>query len=161
MSVKLQVWARKTKKEFSKNLYKMMRPLANYLFKRQDRKYKKATDSITQEQAVKWIAEDLVKYIVKYNRSMYLIIADYIDDEDLSGYTCLNFLRGSEISRGKTKRAYYKFDRDIDYQIKVLTEIKVISGVMVESVEEDFGWREQSIRNLHGLYKISIEGSRD
>lgn len=164
MSVKLQVFLRKTKKNIVKKWYQMMTPLARYLYKKYDEREENKTCRITEHEGSKWLAQDMVKYIIKYNSNMYLIIADYIDREDFSGCECLGSywsISGSMIKRKKTKRVNRKFKMTIEFQSKVLDEIGKIKGVTVEELNEDYGWRVNSIKNYQGTYKISIEGSKE
>lgn len=162
MSVKLQVFLRNTKKALVKKWYKMMEPLAEYLTKRDKKINEKKKDKISEYEATKWIAEDMVSYIVKYNSNMHLIVADSIHREDLSGYESIDDMyRGNIIKRKKAKMAYWKFNKTIEFQENVLDEIRKIRGMKVEELEVDFGWRMNSIKNYQGTYKISIEGSRE
>ena len=164
MSVKLQVYLRKTKRKMIKKWYKLMKPLAVYLDKLSSKREENKTCRITEREGQKWLAQDMVKYIVKYNSNMYLIIADNIDSEEFSGCECLGLywsISGSMIKRKKAKRVSNKFKMTIEFQEKVLDEIRKIKGVTVVELDEDYGWRKNSIKNYHGTYKISIEGSKD
>lgn len=147
-----------------KKWYQIMKPLAIYLDRVSNTREENKTSKITEYEGQKWLAQDIVKYIIKYNSNMHLIIADGMHRDEFSGYKCLGSylsMNGGVIKRKKTKRASNKFKMTIEFQEKVLDEIRKIKGVAVEELNEDYGWRNNSIQNYHGTYKISIEGSRD
>lgn len=160
MNIKLQVFLRNIKREFRVKWHQILEPLNSYLSKIISNIYERQKDSITEPQAIKWIAEDTVKYIVKYNRSIHLIVADYIDRDDLPGYECLNRRNWSMIRRKKTIRAYYKFKMTVELQERVLNKLRTTKGVKVERLDVYYkDW--QRIDNYQGTYKISIEGSKE
>lgn len=142
-------------KKFSKKWYRMMKPLATYLSKREERKYQEFKDSITEDKAIKWIAKDIVKYLIRYNgQKVRLIVADYINDDDFSGTHCLVFDRYSLIRSKKARRAYFKFNRNTEFQMKVVQQLKKTKGVTVEEVKEEFK-PYMHIKGYVMTYKIS------
>lgn len=156
MSLKLRLFIANFKKNMSKKWYELMKPFANYLDKRDKKKYIKLKESVTEEQAIKWIAKSIIKDVVKYNKSKkYLLIADEVYDDDRS-YDCIgSFFFSSKPNKGKHKIAFHKFNRNVEFQEKVVDILKQTKGIKVEEEIEEFKWNEPE--NYKKTYIISID----
>jgi len=83
--------------------YWLMKPLAYfYTIEKENARYKKKQDRITEEQAVKYIAEDIAKYIVKYGKRK-IIIAEWFDTDYFTGVISLNYIHWSILKRKKVR----------------------------------------------------------
>lgn len=157
--IKLQVQARKSLANF---WYGLMKPIAYfYTSEKINARYKKKVAKITKEMAIQYIAEDIAKYIVK-NSARYkkkyevsFLIADFVSD-DLSEYDSLYHLNRSMLKRDKTRMAYHKFNRDVEFQQAVFDKLGSFKGIVVQEEIETFTW--QRIRNYQKTIHVSYEG---
>ena len=156
MSIKVKLFLKDLSRKFSKKWYKTMKPLATYLSKREDRRYQEFKDRLTEDRVVKLFAKDIVKYLVRYNgQKIRLIVAEYISREDFSGSRCLAYDNYSLIRSKKAKRAYYATKRTVEFQMKVIEQLKNTKGVTVEEIKEEFEpWYH--IKGYVMTYKISV-----
>lgn len=119
-----------------------MKPIA-YFFttEKEYTRYKRKQDKISEKQAIRYIAEDIAKYIVKYGKES-IIIAEWFDEDYFSGYISLKYIRWSMLKRKKTKMGYYKLDKTIDIQERIIEELKNIKGILVTEEVEEFKWEK-------------------
>lgn len=147
----------KTKLKLKKNIVKfwywLMKPIA-YFFTTEkiDKRYEKKKAKITEEQAIKWMAEDIARYVIKYNRKQEILICDYANEE--------YFWRGCNLrynspyfKRDKTRMAYHKFKMTIELQEKIIDEVKKMKELKVEERVDTYTW--QRIENYKKTYIIS------
>lgn len=144
------------KKELANNWYNLVRPLGEYLSKKDKAKYQKIKDSITEEQAIKWFAESIVTYIIRYPKDSFdLIIADRIHSDDHWGYYCLTHSSFARLlKKRKHKIAFYKFNKTIEFQEKVVEMVRSQKGLVVKESNE-YGHRRPE--NYQKTYFIKIE----
>lgn len=153
MNVKYRRKLNKFRKKLSNAWYKLMSPLAKFLFKREDANYIKTRDSITEEQAAKLVAKDLSKYIAKRTRPLELIVAEYVSRDDTGACNLSDY---SSDVRSKSKIGIHKFGRDVDFQIRVLYELRKIKGIQVHKTD----WQPDQwmyVKGFEGLYEIKVE----
>jgi tRNA G37 N-methylase Trm5 len=134
-----------------------MKPIA-YFFttKKLNARYNKKKEKVTEDQAVKWIAEDVARNMVSSRSKEYsFIIADYMNDDDFSEYYSLTdayYL----LKRDKARMAYHKFKQDVDFQEKVMSELKQYNQFTFEEEHETFSsWKK--IRDYKKTYHIGIK----
>jgi hypothetical protein len=123
-----------------------MTPIAYFFTSEKEKKrYEKKESKITEEQAIKWIAEDIVRYLIKYkNSSIDILICDYASDDHFWEDCCLNsFSAPYYLKRDKTKMAFYKFKKTIEFQEKIVSKLKSFKNIrVIEKVEEDIpSWK--------------------
>jgi hypothetical protein len=137
--------------------YWLMKPIA-YLYEKNEARQEKKRDTITKEQALRWIAEDIAKYLVTNNKGekMTFIIADYFDKELLSDYFSLRHIDRRFLKRKKTQMGYCKFNIDSDDQRDILAALSDIKGIRVNEEIETFKWHEP--RNYQGTFYVSYKG---
>jgi hypothetical protein len=120
-----------------------MKPIA-YFFtnEKMDKRYNKKLNKITEQQAVKWIAEDIVRYIIKHNKSTIdILICDYASEDDFWN-DCTLKQRPYYIKRDKTRMAYYKFKMDIAFQERIIEYIKSCKDIDVKEETQHFSsWK--------------------
>lgn len=164
MNLKMIQLLHKTKKKVTHSLlsfwYWLMTPIA-YFFttEKVNARYKKKQDKISREDATRYIAEDIAKYLVTKNRDkdMTFIIADYFDDDYFSGYYSLKYINSRLLKRRKTEMGYFKLKvRDIKTQIEIIEQLKKISGIEVREEIEMFKWEHP--RNYQSTYHVSYKG---
>ena len=102
-----------------------------------DARYKKKRDKITEEQAVRWIAEDMARYIIKYKEEVRILICNYANED--------HFWSGCRIDdyyfkRNKTYTAYYKFNKTIAFQEKVIETLKNMKEFHIVEQVDTFKW---------------------
>lgn len=143
MNLKIHSWKTKVLQKLASFWYWSMKPLARYLYKRDDANYRKRQAKMTEEQAVRFIAEDIAKFIVKRHKGYELsfIIADFFDEDQFMGYDSLRNLRLSMMNRKKTKIGYYKLSRDVRVQTAIIEKLKSFKGIVVEEEFEIFHWQ--------------------
>jgi hypothetical protein len=111
--------------------------------------------------AIQWIAQDIAKYVVQYSArykkkyELSFLIADFVSD-DLSEYDSLYHLNWSMLKRDKTRMAYHKFNRDVEFQQAIFDKLGSFKGIVVEEEIETFTW--QRIRNYQKTVHVSYEG---
>lgn len=125
--------------------YFLMKPIA-YFFTTEkiNKRYAKKKAKITEAQAVQWMAEDIVQYMIKHKSKETFFICDYASKDDFgNGYTLSSayYL----FKRAKTKMAFYKFKIDADFQEKVIEYIRSLNLVNIKEEIETFSW--QHIKN--------------
>lgn len=121
-----------------------MKPIAYFFTSEKERKrYEKKQSKITEEQATKWIAEDIVRYLIKHKRSSIdILICDYANEDHFWNDCDLTGAAPYYLKRAKTKMAFYKFKRTIEFQEKIIEKLKVDKNVIVEEVFEDYSsWK--------------------
>lgn len=157
--VKMRIQAKKSLVSF---WYWLMKPIAYFYTKdKVNARYEKKKAKITKEMAIQWLAEDIAKYVVQYSvrykkkHEVSFLIADFVSD-DLSGYDSLYHLHRSMLKRDKTSMAYYKFNRDVEFQEAVFDKLGSFKGIVVQEEIETFTW--QRIRNYQKTVHVSYEG---
>jgi len=158
MNLKLQRKFHQCKKSLIRYWYRLMKPLATFLEAKDDERRQKMKSKITEEKAVRYIAEDIARYIVKRKKgyTVSFIIAEYMDEDDFAGYESLSFLRYNFRMRKKTTMGYYKFNRGIPFQEKIIEELKAIKGIQVEEEIETFKW--ERVDNYKKTCNVSYIG---
>ena len=160
------------RKELKDNLietwYKMMKPLANYIDCREDKKYKKRREKAKQlsdEEAMDLVVKSIIKKVRKYGRLDEEIAICTWNEESRNGniFEFINHINWSKSNRLLQEWCYihrsFKED-DIEYITK-LTELleqklKDIDGIKVEYYIEDnvYDWK---YKNYIKTLKISLE----
>lgn len=154
MNIKFRRKMNKLMKYLSKKWYKLMKPLANYLSKRDDRIYKKRKESITSLQAARLIAKDLSNYIAKRSSALEIIIAEYVNTDDTGGSKLSDYRW--DMKNKKAVIGFHKFGSKIDFQLMVMYELSQIKGITVTLTD----WkpdRWMNIKGFNGLYEIKAE----
>lgn len=157
--VKMRIQSKKALVSF---WYWLLKPIAYFYTKdKVNARYEKKKAKITKEMAIQWLAEDIAKYVVQYSvrykkkHEVSFLIADFVSD-DLSGYDSLYHLNWSMLKRDKTRMAYHKFNRDVDFQQAIFDKLGSFKGIVVEEEIETFTW--QRIRNYQKTVHVSYEG---
>jgi hypothetical protein len=125
-------------KLLSRFWYWMLTPLSwYYSTEKINKRYDKKKNKITEDQAVKWISEDIVRYLIKNKKSnIELIIADYADSDYFNSGVSFNGIAPYYIKRDKSKMAYYKFDRKkISLTNKVLIALTKYDEITIQDWE--------------------------
>lgn len=140
MNVKQRLFISKKKKQFIKKWYEFVKPLDNYLIKRDDIKYQKTKDKITEEQAINWFSRSIIDYMIrKSNPSIKIIIATYINTDYHSGSFCIaDLLFERLLKKKKYKMAFYKFNKGLDFQEKVIDILRKDNNIEVKEEIEEF-----------------------
>lgn len=153
----------KAKRAFVSFLHWVLKPLRYFYTKEKvNARYEKKKAKITRDMAIRWIAEDIAKYIVKSKAryksggKMRLIVADSMSHDDISGCENINRFRGNVLVRSKTKMGYYKFKGDIEFQEAVIDVIRTYKGFVVEEKPQTFTW--EYVPNYKTTYKVTYEG---
>lgn len=133
----------------------MMKPLASLLLKRENEKYQKLKDSMTMEQTAKLIAKDIVKYLVKYDREVFFLVASYFDEEDFSGYKGIGY-NSSLIKNRKASIGRYKFNKSVELQLMIIDELRKNKNISIERKIEQFP-PYRIVRDYEATYIISIK----
>lgn len=134
-------WIR-LKNSLSEFWYWLMKPVAYLLTISSDKRYNKRKARITKQQAIKWIAEDIARYVIRHNREVEILICKYANVDDFWYGCTLASYNVPYIKRNKTKMAYYKFNRDIEFQEEIINYLKSMKGIVVnENVEEFPKWK--------------------
>lgn len=101
-----------------------------------NRRYEKKKNKISEDTAIKWIAEDIVMYLIKNRKSRIdILICTYASEDDFWRDCTLNSTVPYFLKRKKTRMAFYKFTKTIEFQEKVIDKLKM--NRMVDVVEED------------------------
>lgn len=153
----------KVKQAFVNILRWVLKPVAFFFTKEKNQaRYDKKKAKITRDMAIRLIAEDIAKYIVKDKAryksggSMRLIIADSMSHDDISGCENINHFRERVLTRNKTKMAYYKFKKDIEFQEAVIELLRTYKGFVIEEKPQKFTW--EYVPNYKTTYKVKYEG---
>lgn len=124
--------------------YWLMTPLALYYSKeRINKRYEKKRSKITEEQAIKWIAEDIARYLIQNKKSSIdILICEYANDDHFCSECDLTGAAPYFIKRKKTKMAFYKFNRTLEFQEKIINKLKSMKTIKVTQKVEDFSsWK--------------------
>jgi hypothetical protein len=134
--------------------YWLMKPLA-YFFSsdKVNKRYEKKKEKITEQQAIKWIAEDIMRYVIKYKTEIEILICDFASSYDFDS-DCTFYTRPYYIKRSKTRMAFYKFERDVEFQEKIISYIKELYVAQVIEKVEKFTW--QRINNYQKTVVIKL-----
>lgn len=157
MNIKQRLFIRNKKKELINKWYKLVKPLGNYLSQREEKRYQKMKANITEEQAIKWFARIIIDYIIRYPKETFpLVIATWINDEYHCGYYCIGDHSFTRLLRKKKYRtAFYKFNKDINFQEKVIDILKNKKGIIIKEKIEEFNFRKPE--NYRKTYFIKLE----
>lgn len=155
MNLLIHRWKREIMRKLASFWYWSMKPLATYLYNRDNENYRKQKEKMTEDEAIRYIAEDIAKYIVNGHKGyeMSFIIADFFDEDQFMGYDSLRNLRLSIMKRKKTKIGYYKLNRDVRVQMAIIEKLKTFKGIVVVEEVESFTW--QRISNYQKTCHIS------
>lgn len=148
MNLKLYKTKLIIKRKLADFWYWLMKPIAYFFTKDKiNKRYEKKVAKITEGQAVKWIAEDIAKYALKYRRSgVAIMICDRANDDYFWSDCCLS-VAPYYIKRDNARMAFYKFDRTIEFQEKIMNKLKEFNEIAVKETIEDLGYRKQFVQN--------------
>lgn len=135
-----------------------MTPLAKYYStEKENARYEKRKNRISEEQAIKWITEDIVRYLIKNKKSVIdLMICTYASEDDFWMDCDLNSTAPYYIKRKKTRTAFYKFSMTLEFQEKIVGLLKQNKYVNVsEYVEEFSSWKR--IDDYKKTVKINLK----
>lgn len=138
---KLKVYLQKKMTDF---WYWLMSPLAYfYSTEKMNRRYERKKAKVTEDQAIKWIVEDIIRYLIKNKKSTIdILICEYANDDHFWGDCDLNGAAPYYIKRNKTKMAFYKFKRTLEFQEKIIDKLKLFNTVKVfEKIDAFNSWR--------------------
>jgi len=124
--------------------YWLMKPIAYFFTSEKEKKrYKKKEDKITEAQAVKWIAEDIVRYLIRNKEyDVAILICDWANENDFWEDCCLTGTVPYYLRRKKTIMAFYKFKKTIKLQEKIVDKLKEYKSVAVtEKIEDLPSWK--------------------
>lgn len=142
----------KAKKVLISKWYKTVKPVGKYIDQVGDNYYRKKVDAITQDKAIEWLVGDILRYMVRYNKGMRIIVADYIDTEEVYGFN-LRYRPGF-VKREKTRLIYHKMVVDINIQNRVIEKLRGTANIVVIESSEMFGG--QRVDNYQATYDIKI-----
>lgn len=156
MNVKLRLIQKGIKLIMIKYWYMLMKPVANLLDFIEDYKYKKTIKNVNEDKVAKLLAKDFVKRLIRFNRPIILHIAEHLNTEDTGGY-CLGgwSFYSFTIKDKKLKTMYRNIDRSIEFQEKVVDEIRGIKGVEIEMVNFELPYWTNPVNYKH-TYEISL-----
>lgn len=170
MNIKTIKRRKEVKDKLVQKWYKMMKPLANYIDYREDKKYKKRREKAKQlsdEEAIDLVVKSIIKKVGKYGRLDEEIAICTWSDE---GYNSnifdfieyINWNNANKLLNEWHDIHYDYINTDINY-IERLTELleqklKDIDGIKVECYIEDnvYDWK---YKNYIKTLKISLEES--
>lgn len=157
MNAKFKLFIYNKKKELINTWYEFVKPLGDYLSKKEKMNYQKVSDRITEEQAIKWFAGSIMHYLIRNsNEFLPLVIASWIDEEYLPGYQCMaDHTFTSLLRKKKYRMAYYKFNKDFAFQEKVVDRIRKQKGIVIQEVVENFSYGEP--RDYKKTYFIKLD----
>lgn len=140
--------------------YWLMTPLAWYYSSDKEKmRYEKKKEKVTEDQAIKWIEEDIIRYLVRNKKSVVdMLICTYASENDFWSDCCLNGVLPYYIKRPKTRMAFYKFNKTLEFQEKVVSKLKQNKLVnVIERVEEFSSWKriENYVKTVEVRYKTS------
>lgn len=140
MNIRAKLYIQEKKKELIRKWYKAMKPLANYLSKRDDEKYLKMKQRITKDQAIKWTGNAIINDVIHYPKEPFrLMIAERKDDEYHSDSYCMGTYQFRHLlKKDKHRTAFNKFYNGIEFQEEVVRYIKSKSGITVTEIAEEF-----------------------
>lgn len=120
---------------------------------RYDRKRKK----ITEEQAIRWMAEDLARTLLRKKqrgKEIFLICDSAVEDDFWYGCTLFS-LHYSFVHRKKTKMAFHKFTWTIERQEEILNTLKkLLPELQIKELHETFSWNR--ITNYKKTVHLSL-----
>ena len=156
MNIKLKLYFLEKKKELRSRWFKLMKPLANYLSRKDDEKYWKMKERITEDQAIKWTANAIIDNAIRYpNEPFRLMIADWKDDEYHSDSYCMGTYKFRQLlNKRKHRTAFDKFNNGIEFQEKVVRSVKSKKGLTVSEELEVF--KHTQPKNYEKTYIISV-----
>ncbi|OME55483.1 hypothetical protein BSK59_13485 [Paenibacillus odorifer] len=124
--------------------YWLMKPLAYYYSsEKENARYEKRKSKISEEQLVKWIHEDIVRYLLKNkNSTIEILICTFANDDHFWSDCDLNGVAPYYLKRKKTRMAFYKFAKTLEIQEKIIEGLKQDKFVIVfEDVEVISSWK--------------------
>lgn len=123
--------------------YWLMKPVAYfYTTEKINARYEKRKSKITEDKMVKWIAEDIIRYLIKNKKSEIEFLVCTFAREDDFWVDC--YLTGTApyyLKRSKTKTAFYKFKKTLEIQEKIIDELKRSKYLNVTEFVKDYSWR--------------------
>jgi hypothetical protein len=136
--------------------YFLMKPIA-YFFTTEkiNARYNKKREKITEDQAIRWIAEDIVRYLIKYKFNIDILICDYASQDDFWTDCTLRYGYPYYIKRKKTQMAFHKFKMDIEFQEKIIEQVKTFTMIEVIEKIENYTW--QRINNYKKTVIIKLK----
>lgn len=153
MSIRFRRKINKLKKSFAKKWYKLMKPLEKYLNSRESRTYENIKENITEDEVVKLTVKYLSRKIAKRSHSLDLMVAKYIDTEEVGGTSFADLYWS--IEKRKIKIGFSKYKNDVKFQLKVINKLSEIKGLSVELSD----WKPSPwarAEEFNGLYIIKV-----
>lgn len=140
MDVRIKLFIQEKKKALRKMYYHLMKPLVNYLSRKDDERYIKTKESITEDQAIKWISNAIINNTIRYPKEPFrLMIAEWKDDEYHSNSYCIGTYKFRQLlNKTKYRTALDKYNSGIEFQEKVVRHLKSKSGITVTEEVEKF-----------------------
>lgn len=137
--------------------YWLMKPLAYFYSKdKVDARYEKRKSKITEDNMIKWISEDIVRYLIKNRKSVIEFMVCSYANEDHFWSDC--YLTGTApyyLKRDKTRMAFYKYSKTLEVQEKIVEELKKNKYVHVIQYVGDNTWRrvDNYVKNVEVRYR--------
>lgn len=158
MNLKIQKSVMTIQKKLSNAWYWLMKPInLYYSTERENAKYNKKKDKITEEQAIKWVAESMAKYLVRNSQSkMNILVAEYFNREDFWGYESLSYIESHKMRNDKARMAYHKYKWTVERQLKIIAALEAMTGIQVTKEEVEISWRK--VTDYQGVYVIEYIG---
>lgn len=132
--------------------YCLMKPLAHYYSTEKiNAIYNKRKSKITEELMIKWISQDIIRYLIKNRKSVVeFMVCSYANEEHFWSDCYLNGVSPYYIKRAKTRMAFYKFTKSIEIQEKIIDELKASKYINVLEYVEDHKWRrvDDYVKNI-------------
>lgn len=168
MNIKTIKRKREFKNDLTQRWYKLMKPLADYIDKRDNIKYRRTRSKakkLSDEEVIELVIKRIIKYVKKYGRLDEEIAVCTWSEENYNGniFEFIKHINWSKSTRLLQEWCYihrsFKED-DIEY-ITILTELleqrlRDIDGIKVEYFIEDntYNWR---YKNYVKTLKVSLE----
>ncbi|MET3505462.1 hypothetical protein [Halalkalibacter oceani] len=153
---KLKLWLQQKKRNARNKWYELMKPLANYLTERDNKKYQRIKNSITKDEAVAYLAKGIQRELIRFPKdSIYILICDWFNDDHLSGYYKIGCYNTQYLKKGRERIALNKFRWDIEMQELVIEKLRTVKGIKITEEIQNFRW--EGIENYKKTYIVSIE----
>ncbi|MET3209713.1 UNVERIFIED_CONTAM: thymidylate kinase [Paenibacillus sp. PvR008] len=123
--------------------YWLMTPLAYFFTKEKvNKRFERRKSKMTREQMVRWIAEDIARYLIQNKKSdVEFLVCTYANDDHFWRDCYLTGTAPYFLKRSKTKMAFYKFEKTLEVQEKIVDMLKQNKYVNVREFVEDFKWQ--------------------
>lgn len=146
----------KMKKQLLQNWFMLMKPLATYLDKRENKKYEKYRKTATKEQVVKALGDYFLADMVKRDAEIKIVDAKR-DAEVETGYKFVrdidNYFR---LKKRKDQIAFHKYREEDDLTEQVINYMKSNKGVEVKEYIEEFKYDYYKPEGYKKTYQVGI-----